>query len=137
MHSPSEDNMNAVLRILRYLKSSTEKGLMFLKHGHLNIDGYLDADWVGSVIDRSSTSGYFTFVAAAIAIAQYPIQHDRTKHVAVDRHFIKQKVKAKMIQPPFVKSKDQLTDILTKAISSRAFHNSLEQLSMSDIYAPM
>ena len=35
---------------------------MFSKHGHLNIDGYSDADWAGNVTDRKSTSGYFTFV---------------------------------------------------------------------------
>ncbi|CAL8168114.1 unnamed protein product [Prunus armeniaca] len=62
IHSPSEDHMNAVLRILRYLKSAPAKGLMFSKHGHLNIDGYSDADWAGNVTDRKSTSGYFTFV---------------------------------------------------------------------------
>ncbi|CAL8134074.1 unnamed protein product [Prunus armeniaca] len=62
MHSPSEDHMNAVLRILRYLKSAPGKGLMFSKHGNLNIDGYSDANWAGNVIDRKSTSGYFTFV---------------------------------------------------------------------------
>ncbi|CAL9003388.1 unnamed protein product, partial [Prunus brigantina] len=61
MHSPSEDHMNAVLRILRYLKSAPGKRL-FSKHGHLNIDGYSDADWAGNVTDRKSTSGYFTFV---------------------------------------------------------------------------
>ncbi|KAI5322458.1 hypothetical protein L3X38_031530 [Prunus dulcis] len=37
---------------------------------------------------------------------------------------------------PFVKSEDQLADILTKAISSKAFHNSLDQLGIGDIYAP-
>ncbi|KAI5324900.1 hypothetical protein L3X38_033973 [Prunus dulcis] len=62
MHSPSEDRMNAVIRILRYLKSAPKKGLMFSKHGHLNIDGYTDADWAGSITDRKSTSGYFTFM---------------------------------------------------------------------------
>ena len=29
---------------------------------------------------------------AAIEIAQNPVQHDRTKHVKVDRHFIKEKL---------------------------------------------
>ncbi|CAL8164293.1 unnamed protein product [Prunus armeniaca] len=62
MYSPSKDHMNAVLRILRYLKYAPGKGLMFSKHGHLNINGYSDANWVGNVIDRKSTSGYFTFV---------------------------------------------------------------------------
>ncbi|CAL8134140.1 unnamed protein product [Prunus armeniaca] len=151
MHSPSEDHMNAVLRILRYLKSAPGKGLMFSKHGHLNIDGYSDADWAGDVTDRKFTSGYFTFVggnvvtwrskkqnvvALSSAEAEFRVQHDRTKHVEVDRHFIKQKLEAKVFQFPFVKSEDQLADILTKAISSKAFHNSLDQLGIGDIYAP-
>ena len=44
MHCPSEDHMDAVMRILRYLKSSPGKGLMFSKNGHLNVVGYTDAD---------------------------------------------------------------------------------------------
>ena len=44
MHNPSKDHMNIVIRILRYLKSSPERGLMFRKYGHLNVEGYLDAD---------------------------------------------------------------------------------------------
>ncbi|CAL8164331.1 unnamed protein product [Prunus armeniaca] len=97
--------------------SAHGKGLMFSKHGHLNIDGYSDADWAGSVTDRKSTSGYFTFAhswEAAIAVAQNPVQHDRTKYVEVDQHFIKQKLEAKVLQFLFVKSEDQLADILTK-----------------------
>lgn len=62
MHNPSEEHMKAVIRILRYLKASPGKGLMFRKCNHLNIDGYTDADWAGSITDRKSTSGYFTFV---------------------------------------------------------------------------
>ena len=62
MHCPSEDHMGAVIHILRYLKSSPGRGLLFSKNNHLNIDGYTDADWAGNVIDRKSTSGYLTFV---------------------------------------------------------------------------
>jgi hypothetical protein len=42
---------------------------------------------------------------SAIEIAHNPVQHDRTKHVEVDRHFIKEKLEAGIIQFPFVKSK--------------------------------
>ena len=61
MHNPSKDHMNVVIQILRYLKSSPGRGLMFRKHNHLNVEGYSDAEWVGSS-DRKSTSRYFTFV---------------------------------------------------------------------------
>ena len=61
MHCLSEDHMDAVIWILRYLKSSPGKGLMFSKNNHLDIEGYTDADWAGNISDRKSTSGYFTF----------------------------------------------------------------------------
>lgn len=41
---------------------------------------------------------------SAIEIAHNPVQHDRTKHVEVNRHFIKEKLEAGIIQFPFVKS---------------------------------
>ena len=44
MHCPSEEHMEAVIRILRYLKSSPRKGLMFSKNDHVRVDGYIDAD---------------------------------------------------------------------------------------------
>ena len=62
MHAPSEEHMEAVYRILRYLKSAPGKGLLFSKNGISNIEGYTDSDWVGDQTTRRSTSGYFTFV---------------------------------------------------------------------------
>jgi len=44
MHCPSKDHMDAVGRILQYLKSAPGRGLMFSKNGHLDIEGYTDAD---------------------------------------------------------------------------------------------
>ena len=35
---------------------------MFSKNGDLEVVGYTDADWAGSITNRCSTSGYFTFV---------------------------------------------------------------------------
>ena len=45
MHCPSEDHMNMVTQILRYLKGTPGKGIMLLKNGYLEITGYTDADW--------------------------------------------------------------------------------------------
>ncbi|XP_050150531.1 uncharacterized protein LOC126625495 [Malus sylvestris] len=62
MHDPGEQHMNAVMRILRYLKGSLSKGILFKRNNHFSVEGYTDADWAGSIDDRRSTSGYFTFV---------------------------------------------------------------------------
>jgi hypothetical protein len=186
--------MGALTHILRYLKGTPGKGLMFSKYGHTDVEGYTDADWAGSATDRRSTSGYFMFVGgnfvtwrskkqkvvsrssveaeyrgmaqgmcellwlrrllrdlgfgpkktmdlycdnqAAIAIAHNPVQHDRTKHVEVDRNFIKEKLDVKLVSFPFISSKYQLADVLTKAMSTNIFLNSLHKLGMCDIFAP-
>jgi len=47
MHAPSEEHLQAVNRILRYLKGTPGKGLLFSKHGVSSIEGYTDADWAG------------------------------------------------------------------------------------------
>lgn len=57
---------------------------------------------------------------AAIQIAQNLVQHNRTKHVEVDRHFIKEKLDQKIIQFPFVKTENQLADILKKTVSEHS-----------------
>ncbi|BBH05180.1 hypothetical protein Prudu_016496 [Prunus dulcis] len=45
------------------------KGILFTKDdNYLKIEGYTDADWVGDVGDRRSTSGYFTFVGGNLVM---------------------------------------------------------------------
>jgi transposase InsO family protein len=192
MHSPKEEHMEAVMRILRYLKGALGRGLMFRKNGHLNVIGYTDADWAGCIDDRRSTAGYFTFVGgnlvtwrskkqnvvslssaeaefrgmvkgicellwirkvltelgfepnnemklfcdnkAAIDISHNPVLHDRTKHIEIDKHFIREKIDSKIIEIPFVRSGEQIADMLTKAVTGKVFNQFLERLGMGDIY---
>ena len=62
MHVPKVQHMDAVNRILRYLKGSAERGIWMRKNGHTSISAYTDVDWVGCPIDRRSTAGYCIFV---------------------------------------------------------------------------
>jgi hypothetical protein len=70
-----------------------------------------------------------------LVFAHNPVQHDGTKHVEVDRHFIKEKLTEGLICTPFVRTKNQLADILTKGVSSKIFNSALDKLGIQDIYA--
>ena len=58
---------------------------------------------------------------SAITISENPIRHDRTKHVEVDRHFIKWNTEAKVVEMPCVEYEDQLAHILTNAVNLKSF----------------
>ena len=45
MHSPKESHLEAVYKILRYLKGSPRKGLFFKKGDSKKVEIYTDADW--------------------------------------------------------------------------------------------
>ena len=62
MHNPNEEHMQAVRRILSYLKSTPGKGILFKSGNGLTVEGYTDVDYAGSLVDRRSTTGYSIFL---------------------------------------------------------------------------
>ncbi|KAI3447048.1 hypothetical protein Pfo_003713, partial [Paulownia fortunei] len=73
---------------------------------------------------------------SAINIAHNPVQHDRTKHIEIDRHFIKEKLESGLICIPYMPTHYQLADVLTKGLSSTAFQTKVSKLGMENIYSP-
>ena len=47
MHAPRLEHFKAVYKIIRYLKGTPSRGLLFKSRGHLQIEAYKDVEWVG------------------------------------------------------------------------------------------
>ena len=64
---------------------------------------------------RSVLTLYYDNMSALYMIIN-PVMHARTKHVELDYHFVREKRARGQFLTQFVKSKDQLADIRTKAL---------------------
>nr|GEW15820.1 hypothetical protein [Tanacetum cinerariifolium] len=66
----------------------------------------------------------------AIAISYNPVQHSSRKHIDVRYHFIKEQVEKGIVELFFVKTKYQLVDLFTKALSEERFKYLVRRLDM-------
>ncbi|XP_057432877.1 uncharacterized mitochondrial protein AtMg00810-like [Lotus japonicus] len=68
MSRPTEVHYSAAKRILRYLQGTTKFGILYKREGNLELIGFTDSDYAGSVEDKRSTSGnVFMLSGAAVA----------------------------------------------------------------------
>lgn len=166
--------MGIAKRVLKYIRGTTDLGIWYMKTGGVNLNGFADSDWAGSIDDMKSTSGYVFTIGtgaicwnakkqevvaqstaeaeyislaaaanqavwlrklledlgqnqdspvdlfcdnkSAIAIAQNPVQHGRTKHINVKFHAIREAEKNLLIKVHHCSTEVQLADLMTKAL---------------------
>lgn len=67
MEAPFDSHLQAVKRILRYLKGTVDQGIVYKRSGNKELTSYTDNDYAGDYDDRKSTYGY-VFVLASSAV---------------------------------------------------------------------
>ena len=115
--------------------SSAEAELRALKRG------VLECRWLKHLLEDSGVYDgmgirLFCDNQSAMAIVKNPVQHDRTKHKAMNRHYLSENIDREIIRPTFISFAEQKkADIFTKSLPGPRFQQLVSKLGMVSIHA--
>uniref|UniRef100_A0A2N9F1J4 non-specific serine/threonine protein kinase n=1 Tax=Fagus sylvatica TaxID=28930 RepID=A0A2N9F1J4_FAGSY len=96
--------------------------------------------WLRSICNElgfmeTDSSQLFCDNKSAIMLASDSVLHERSKHIEVDIHFIREKVRSGIIIPSFVPSSEQIADVFTKPVGPSLLQSSIVKGYMAPEYA--
>ncbi|GKB98603.1 ribonuclease H-like domain-containing protein, partial [Tanacetum coccineum] len=148
-----EPHFAALKRILRYVRGTMDFGLQLYVFATTSLVGYTDVDWAGCPSTRSTKAecrGVTNVVAetawirnllrelhsplstatlvycdngSAVYMSVNHVQHQRTKHIEIDIHFVRDMVTAGHVRVLHVPSRFQYADIFTKGLPTALFED--------------
>ena len=104
--------------------------------------GLCEVQWLRLILEDlrikvKGSIGLWCDNQSAISIAKSPVHHDRTKHVEIDRHFIKEKLEEGVFLLIYTPTNSQITDILTKILPRKRFEELSRKLGLNNIFSPV
>jgi uncharacterized beta-barrel protein YwiB (DUF1934 family) len=69
---------------------------------------------------------------SAIRMADNPVEHIRTKHIAIRYHFLRDHQQKGDIEIAYINTKEQLADIFTKPLDEQTFNKLRHELNILD-----
>ncbi|GKA21706.1 retrovirus-related pol polyprotein from transposon TNT 1-94 [Tanacetum coccineum] len=156
--NPSKKHWEAVKWILKYLKGTADVGLVYGRDQgkHMDVDGFVDADYAK---DHDKEAEYMALTEVvkesiwlkgllielgvnlrsvivncdnqgAIHLSRNAMFHERTKHIKVRYHFIREIVESKEIEVVKIGTDDNAADAFTKVIPGPKFKYCMEILGV-------
>ncbi|KAE8656802.1 ATP-dependent zinc metalloprotease FTSH 3 [Hibiscus syriacus] len=135
MTNPTEEHMAAANRILKYLKKTPGHGLMFKKTQAELLRSLQILVGLETLLKGDLLVATAPLFGVTLQLGENPVQHDRTKHVEIDRHFIADQVNKKTTTLSYIPSEEQVADILTKVLPKPVFNKFLFKLGLYNYVA--
>nr|GEY47213.1 hypothetical protein [Tanacetum cinerariifolium] len=152
MHAPTHLHLQALKRVLRYLKGTIHHELFLKRASPLTVTTSSDSDWgeykalanaaakiiwvqdllheLGNSLGQPPT--LFCDNTGATYLCANPVYHSRMKHLALDYHFVRERVTTRSLHVLRINSKDQLADMSTKPLGRGSFIHFRSKIRVSD-----
>ncbi|CAL8120822.1 unnamed protein product [Prunus armeniaca] len=149
---PKESHLLAVKRILRYVSGTTNFGVYYSFDSNVELAGYSDADWAGSIDDRKSTTGgcfyignnlvsWFSKKQNCVSLSTAEAEYIAAGSCCTQLLWMKQmlndygirQVEENVLSLEFVSTEKQLADIFTKPLDNLRFETLRQSLARARI----
>ncbi|GJZ86700.1 hypothetical protein Tco_0658310 [Tanacetum coccineum] len=82
MHKPLKAHLKIALKVLRYFKGSSGKGVHIVRCPKVSLETFVDADWAKCLLTRKSITGFCLFLNGSLVSWKSKKQNTFSKYSA-------------------------------------------------------